>query len=80
MTRDVAFMMDLWELIIPFVAPAERKNLAYSLVELADEHGFSDGFEDDDFTGYLSKAVNDFYRVDDNDDDDFEEDDDDDYR
>lgn len=70
MTRDSAFLNDLWLIIKPHVNPKERLDIADSLVELLDEYGISDGHEHDvGFDKDLGVAITSYYSLDKDEDD-----------
>lgn len=57
MTRDSAFIIDVWACIKPYVQAKDRQDVADRLVAIFDEYGFTDGFEDEHFERILAASI-----------------------
>jgi hypothetical protein len=65
MTSDSEFLSDVWAAIKPYLNPKEKFDAALQLVEVFDDHGFTDGLEDDTFDRTLQKAIKEHFGIED---------------
>lgn len=66
MSRDIEFISDVFYAMRAYTSKSELQPMAEDLVRIFDDHGMSDGFEDDDtLTGNLKKAIKIHFDLDD---------------
>lgn len=66
MSRDLEFLNDVYYAMRSYTSKVELLPMAEDLVRIFDDHGMSDGFEDDaTVTGVLKKAIKSHFDLDD---------------
>lgn len=69
MTKDAAFLTEVWELFKIYVPKKEKQEICYDLIRIFDENGMLDGVDESELTSTVRKAYMQFYDLGDSEDD-----------
>jgi len=70
MSKDVELITDIWSAIKPYLNPKEKFDAALQLVEVFDDHGLTESFEEEHVSDRsLQKALNEYFGLDEKEDD-----------